>query len=667
MYIHESGNRMGAVDNYPGPDANERLSLVMLAIACIPLASSALVLRAAIGLGLSFGTAATALAAVIIVAYALTSFWLFSHRPWLQSAHPTWDKTAVLTLALTCTAAALCVLCMHRPDADDVIYLPKIVYSLAHPGSTMDATIHEIAHKPVLSLPLSAAPYYPDAYEFLQAAFVHISGVNLFWVYYRLAPTLAVISGVLLLAFNLRYLGVSSRASAVAVLIMVPIFLLMGESHRSFGNFTLVRMFQSKCAFIFFGLPMFVALSLLFFRKPTHGRWGLLLLGVVAISGMTTSALVMLPMLSLPLFLSWWLVFGHDKALTWNIAKGAAYAASLLPALAFALEYRRYAAARVAYESRVNSGFPKSFHGQFDLITGGSAHSPTLLLFVGSAALLALYWREVRHRFLLVASVLTIALYLNPWVASPIMRYLTTENIYWRLFYLLPMPLMLGSAIATLYERAPGGVLLKYGVSLVCFTAIAVAVFVSPTSVARAGNRVKISAYGYPMDPNTDAARACLRLARPGTILAPVRLSQAMAVLSARHPLVVTRPDFLANALTAHPTEYVRRFSAASVISGKGGSLRNLVTILQKMKPSTVIVARPALSPRLEPTLRNEGYRQTGAVDRWIVYGRLMPYEGRGSADWDRSRSCAAGVCDQHHRNRSGISSPPERTISRER
>ena len=130
-------------------------------------------------------------------------------------------------------------------------YLPKIVYSLAHPESVMDGTTHEVAHTPVLSLPLSAAPYYPDAYEFLQAAFVDLSGTDLFWVYYRLAPALAAMFGVLLLATNLRYLGVSGRASALAVLMLIPMILLMGISHRSFGNFTLVRMFQSKCAFIF--------------------------------------------------------------------------------------------------------------------------------------------------------------------------------------------------------------------------------------------------------------------------------------------------------------------------------------------------------------------------------------------------------------------------------
>lgn len=31
---------------------------------------------------------------------------------------------------------------------------------------------------------------------------------------------------------------------------------------------------------------------------------------------------------------------------------------------------------------------------------------------------------------------------LNPWISDVVIQHLTTENIYWRLFYLLPFPLM---------------------------------------------------------------------------------------------------------------------------------------------------------------------------------------------------------------------------------
>ena len=608
----------------PDLSGNERLVILLLTAISVPLASSALVLRAAIWLGLSFHVASCVLALVVTITMVVIAYGVFLRRPEAQPSFRQLDKTAVLTLSAACLVGVLSVLCLHRSDADDVIYLPKIVYAVAHPGVTMDGAIHEIAHTPVLALPLSAAAYYPSAYEFSQAAFAHLSGMDLLRVYYRLAPVLTTLAGVLLLAANLRLLGLSGRASAVAALMVIPLLLLMGESHRSLGNFTLVRMFQAKCAFIFLGLQMFLALSMLFFRKPGVGRWALLVMGVVAVASMTTSALVMLPLLSLPLFLSWWLAFGHGGSPRADIERGLAYAAAISPALMFALDYRRYALARAAYGSSLNAGFPKTFLGQFDLVTGGSALSPSLLLFLGSLIVLGLLWRERRHRFLLATAALTAVFYLNPWVASPLMRYLTTENIYWRLFYLLPLPLMMGAVVGVLFERFAGGQFMQSGTALVSFAVLAVAVFVSPTSAVRRDNDVSISLHGYPLDAYADDARACLQLAQPGVMLAPIALAQDMVVLSAQHAQVVTRADFLANALFSVPKEFAQRMSAAAVIAGQGGRLADLVAVIRREKPASVVVARGA-SSAVVATLQREGLQPVGTAGRWMVYGRARP------------------------------------------
>lgn len=594
----------------------------MLAALSLPLASSALVQRVALRLGLSFHVASWALAATVIAALVLSVTGLLVARrgPDFRPVH--WNLDVVLALVIACVSAALVVALLHRPDADDVIYLPKIVYAVAHPEVRMNGVIHEIAHTPALALPQSAAAYYPTAYEFCQAAFAHLTGVDLLWVYYRLAPSLAAIFGILLLAANLRLLGLSRRAAACAALILVPLILLLGESHRSFGNFTLLRLFQSKCAFIFLGLPMYIAQSMLFLRKPGIGRWLLLLAGVVAVSSMTTSALVMLPLLSLPLFLAWWFAFGREWPLAEGIARGAAYAATLSPALAFALDYRHYAIARVAYGSQINAGFPRTFSGQFHLVTGGTALSASIVMLLAALLFLGWRWREARHRFLLAWSVLTVACYLNPWVAPAIMRYLTTENIYWRLVFLIPLPLLVGAAAGALFDRPDKDAPSRHLAPFVLFAALAAAVVVSPWSVMRPGNHVTVSLTGYPLDTYADEARNCLRLANPGVMLAPVPLAQDMVVLSAEHPQVVTRGDFLRNALFAEPGDFAQRMSAAAFIAGTGGRLEDLVDVMQRLRPSTVIVARQALSTAMTAALTEQDLHPDGAVDHWIVYAR---------------------------------------------
>ena len=602
-------------------DRGERPLTIALAMVAVPLASSAIVLRVAIWFGLSFHTASWALACVAALAMAAAGYSLLPARPGPGLQRKRMDTGAVLILAAACLSAALTVVCLHRPDSDDAIYLPKIVHAVAHPEMPIDGTVYEIAHTPALALPLSAAAYYPTAYEFSQAAFAHLSGIDLLWVYYRLAPVLTAIFGTFLLAAILRLLGLPVRASAFAALVSIPLILLMGENHRSLGNFTLARMFQAKCAFMFLGLPMFAALSLLFFRRPGVGSWVMLCVGVIALSGMTTSALVMLPLLSLPLFLAWWVVFGHGGSVRSGLARGVAYAVALVPALAFALDYRRYAIAYAGYGSSLNAGFPKSFVGQFDLITNGSASSPTLILSLFSVLVLGRLWREPRHGLLLATAALVALFYLNPWAAPWVMRYLSSENIYWRLFYLPPLLLMIGAAVGSFYARMVSGGRLLRSLPVLLFLALVAAAFFSPTSVLRKDNHVEISLRGYPLDAYTDDAKACLELAPPGVVLAPVALAQDMVILSARHRQVVTRPDFLRNTLSAEPGEAARRMSAAAVANGKGGKLDDFVAVVRDLGPSTVIVARKAMSPDLTAFLRSEGMHQAGTVGAWIVYG----------------------------------------------
>jgi hypothetical protein len=89
---------------------------------------------------------------------------------------------------VACVLGALAATCLHRSDADDVIYVPKVLYLLAHPETRMDGLIPELAHNPALSFPKAAATYYPTSYEFIQAVFAHATGADFLTVYYVLAP-----------------------------------------------------------------------------------------------------------------------------------------------------------------------------------------------------------------------------------------------------------------------------------------------------------------------------------------------------------------------------------------------------------------------------------------------------------------------------------------------
>jgi hypothetical protein len=596
------------------PYANDQGVAAMWALLLSPLAASAIVLRAAVYLPLSFRTGSHLL---LVVALFLGVTLANCTRPRLlglarMAANA--DRPALSMALGACMLAGLAATCLHRADADDAIYLPKLVHYLSYPASTVDGSIYEITSSSVLKFPRAATTYYPTSYEFAQGAFALLSGVDLLTVYYVIAPLLAGVIGMLAMLINIRSFGTSFRAASYSAALLVPVILLLGESHRSYGNLSLARAFQSKFAFFLFGLPIFLGVSLAFFRSRDATTWLCLLVVSVALSGMTTSALVMLPMLAIVLLAAWLITVGGHEG--W-VKLGVTYAMTLVPTLLFALDYRRYAVANVGFGSALNDAFPRDFSGQFGLLEQGDGAPISLVCF--GAALLVCLARAKRNAFVLTWSLLAILLYLNPLTAPWIMRFVSSENIYWRLFYLLPFPLIIGIACAKTIDSLPCAVAgCKEGIAVLVL--LIACLFISPTSVLREENGMRIGSPGPTLDALATDALGIAKLAPAGVVLAPVAVAQDMAILSAKHVQVATRADFMANAQRGELGENQLRLRAALFISGEGGRMEDMVEVLNRDRPGTVVLARRAVSSDVIHALVEDGLHRAGAVGQWVVY-----------------------------------------------
>lgn len=581
-----------------------------------PLAISAIVVRIAVYGSLSFEVAAYGFVVISVLVLALLAAVLKSRLWDLLRLCADADISTLCIVAASCVMASVATTCLHRSDLDDAIYLPKIVHYVTFPKSVMNGEVYEIASAKALAFPRAAAPYYPTSYEFAEAAFAYTARVDFLYVYYAVAPFIAGVLGVLGLILCLRFLGVSVNQAACSVLVIVPLTLLLGETHRSLGNVTLMRVFQSKFAFFVFGLPFFVGASIAYFRNKSWYTWTCLGTLALAFGGMTTSALVMLPLLALLLAGAWWLV--HIKRRL-HLGYLLVYGASLFPVIVFAIDYRRYAAAWVKYGAPANSWFPASFWGQFDLVyTSGVA--PISLVLLAATLSICLY-KAKENAFILTWFALAVLALLNPVTAPWIMQHLTTENIYWRLFYLLPAPLLGGVAYAQLTDRLTS---LKQRQWLACSLSMVLIglLFVIPTSTLRSANGTTIGWPGYTMDAMATSAKDVLALSPDGEMLAPVALAQDMAILSAAHEQIATRADFLENVLQNQHAEYQLRMSAAQYVAGQGGSAADVITILRRNKLSTVVLNKGALDLSLFKELKAQNFRVAGQVNDWLVYVR---------------------------------------------
>ena len=125
----------------------------------------------------------------------------------------------------------------------------------------------------------------------------------------------------------------------------------------------------------------------------------------------------------------------------------------------------------------------------------------------------------------------------RPWSAPILVEHVTTPNIYWRLFYLLPFPLSMGIAVGLLSERT--GMLHSRArtVATACSgLALAVALGASsPTSIFQPPLRFGRAEYKLSRD-HLEVARRIVEVAPPGPMLSPLDIANIVPSLSGEHP-----------------------------------------------------------------------------------------------------------------------------------
>ena len=192
-------------------------------------------------------------------------------------------EVALVVLAL---AAALYALVAHRPDADDAFYLNLAVSAVDAPGQpllTAD-TLHGVP-----GLPLHLSIYRLHSYELWNAALSFVSGVPTIQIFHFGAVALAACLVPIAHARLFRLLTPKHWLAAVVTLVIVLV--AAGETHRWYGNFGFVRIWQGKSIQLFVFTPLVYAYAIEFALRPTLSRWGLLAGAQIAALGSSSAAL----------------------------------------------------------------------------------------------------------------------------------------------------------------------------------------------------------------------------------------------------------------------------------------------------------------------------------------------------------------------------------------
>ncbi len=377
--------------------------------------------------------------ALVLVLGAAAVLFLLREAPRLEPPRTGRAREwALFALAVLCALYASVV---HRPDADDAFYANVAVAAVEHPELPLLSrdTLHGR-----FDLPVHLPSYRLHSYELAVAALALLTGAAALSLFHLVAAPLAALFVPLAHAALFRLLVPRVWLFATAVLVLV--LAAPGETHRWYGNFAFVRIWQGKAILLSIALPWIAAMALRFALAPSRRAWLRLAAAQIAAVGASASGLWLAPAISLAAQAAVLRPGARDLRV---LALGAL--ASIYP-IAAALAQRSemqgrapHLALRFAPGEQLASAFTTAL-GEATLLRVG-----VVVLFVAWAC----WGRGLARRYAIAVPLAVALVLLAPW-ADALVRANITGPSYWRALWALPVPIGIGLVIAAplQWERA---------------------------------------------------------------------------------------------------------------------------------------------------------------------------------------------------------------------
>ncbi len=500
------------------------------------------------------------------------------------------DRGALAGVVLLGMIGATLALASHRPDADDYCYLPNAVYCLENQKETMGFDVRALYS---VDRPFRAYAWFTSLpFEYLQAVVAYHSRVPFLAIYYLVSPA---ISGFLI-AFSLFYLVArfadTTRDAVLGTAVALGITMLLGETHRTFGNFSFVRIFQGKAVCMTIGIPVFAAATIDFFRRRQLRDWFLCAAVMVAMLGATSSTLVLFPALSMVLMISMMFALKDQRP---SVPTLAAYAGAygylfLYTSVFYVLQERD----GLLQKSLISPDFPMAFSEHFNFIFGGTP-PVTAVVLVGTTLLSIVLLCGWRRRALLAWIGSAVVLYLNPFVGNALIRLAAPlRDVYWRLFYTYPFPLVAGitfSTVSRYLTRLPGKTRVAAWSGI--FAVLIGCHFLPGSTSSLRAAHIGWPRYKLPPDA-LDSAKKIVSFAPRGPMLGPREISGVISVLTSGCPPVRNRNDGVERWLgvRGRALEARLRIEGSDFVEGAGGNLTSFENILDQLPLKSVVLKK---------------------------------------------------------------------------
>ncbi len=520
-----------------------------------------------------------------------------------------------------CLIGAVITMIAHRSDADDAFFLSIPVALLDAPNIPMlgQDTMHGFADMPLI-LPI----YKLHSLEVFWAIAAKLTGLSpIFIAHVVFAPVFAVLF-VLAQACLLRLLVPKYWLRALVT--VLTLLVLLGDVHRSYGNFSLVRLYQGKAILVTLMVPLIFRYAWNFGSKGKVTDWLLLCASQIAALGISSSALFVAPFsVILALGGTWQATFKSTKRIILGLF-------SSIYLIAVGLLLRQSMISQVSLKNPTSEAVVSTTsEGSIvaDALHEVLGNQPIFYLLM--LAFLCAWTVSTSPKVRIYLLVIPLGFFLvliNPWLVGFITKYVTSSATYWRIFWAVPIPTMFAilfvgvfqSIIIIIPKLQRQGFLIALSLTIVTLL---------PINTLRQDNgtilkfpTIKVPSVEYTV------AQTVNRINPPQTIiLAAEDISTWIPLISNHAPVVSVRNMYMSLLQNDFGlTEVSRRIDAVRYISGTIISHRikaRFLNLIDKWCIGTIVTA-PNLEwqQELEIVLKNRNFKQHTEIGGYQIWVR---------------------------------------------
>jgi hypothetical protein len=465
----------------------------------------------------------------VCAAFTIAALLLLRPRKfiWYFSCRGRWTYF-LLTL---CLATAAVSTFTNRPDSDDIAFSHRAVQAamdLDRPFALGDTAHDQSGLPPLTPLHVFTSVEVTTA---LVARALHISQIL---AIHQGLGTIANLILPLVYFLLLRFCRIPTSRASLGTLAVLITFLMSGNAHRDWGNFTLLRSWQGKCILVALMVPLGMLFSLRFVQFGRRRDFLRLHAANIAGIGLSGTGLFLMPFVIGVASIGAWLAMGAPR----NPGKRMCLVASVLvfPALVAILPWTGLLPRIGDISFYQSGGWPTAYLDNLALVFDRRSLILDIALL---GTVIVLGRRNSQIKGLLIYLFLCALLITTPGARDLLLR-IVTPGAYWRLAYAFVVPLWAGLATAALCRWAAQ----REG-RRVMATVVAI-LLIGGTGWAKvpALNRAVLAKPGlkFPQQDLLAAQQIAATTQHGAVVLADYRVVTALGLLRPDLRFIVTRP-----------------------------------------------------------------------------------------------------------------------------